>query len=203
MQHLATFTVLFLAAFSAHAQTIKQAKPWLGVAIAAHEKGVLINQALDGTPAKKAGLQTGDIITAINQTTVTKPEELISVVQSLGVGQSVTVFFLRGHQKKELAMQLEARPDALNLVKKKLLNKPAPALNLPVVYGKGPGTIVQGKVTVIEFWTTWCPACVASHAALSQLARDPRIHVLAISNEDSKTLQAYAKKNRAAVHHSP
>lgn len=201
MRYSALSVVLWLVLASPlTAQSLNQAKPWLGVAIDQGADGVLVNRTIEGTPAEKAGIQAQDQIFAIDKTTVKTPAELIKTVQAAGVGTTVTVHFLRAGKKESRSLELVSRPEELELVRKRLLNNQAPDFNLPVIHGNQSGELAKakGKVVVLEFWATWCPACVASHSRLSQLAADKNIVVLAISDETSDVLQTYAQKVKPA-----
>lgn len=66
---------------------------------------------------------------------------------------------------------------------------PAPAIALPRV-GQGGAlgervSIAPGRVTVIDFWATWCQPCLHGLPALDRLARaHPEIDVVAINLDD-------------------
>ena len=173
------------------------AKPWLGIGIEKGKKGVLVKGVMPNTPAEEAGVLTGDEILSIDKNPVTDPKALIAMIQSAGIGQTVTVEILRGSQKITKQLKLVMRPDELKIIRDKFVGKAAPKFNLDVVHGQQPGSIdkLKGKVVVLEFWATWCPACRATHPRLSEFAgANPGISVLAVSDEETAVLQAYARK---------
>ncbi len=176
-----------------------QAKPWLGIAIEKGIKGVSVKGVLTGTPAEQAGLKIGDEVLTIDGKSVDAPNALISLVQHSGIGQTVTLEILRGSQKISVSLKLVARPDELKLLRDKLVGKPAPEFNLKAITGKEPGNTKKllGRVVLVEFWATWCPACRSSHPRLSAFAKEhPEIAVLAISDEEKAPLVNYAKSQK-------
>jgi S1-C subfamily serine protease len=68
---------------------------FLGVGVDTGTNGVTITTVGDGSPAAGAGLKQGDVITAIDGTTVTTPTALRSAIQSHKPGDSVTVHYTR------------------------------------------------------------------------------------------------------------
>jgi thiol-disulfide isomerase/thioredoxin len=191
--------LLFFISF-AEAQLIRSAKPWLGIAIDKGPKGVLVKQAIDDTPAQKAGIMAGDQILSVDKKKVMLPQELITEIANSGVGNTVAVRLLRAGVEKELNITLVAKPSMLKLINNKLLNRPAPQFKVDVIRGRTAKTFEikeqLGKVTVIEFWATWCPACVGSLPTLIKFANHfkGKIDVLAISSEDKGVILKYLKR---------
>ncbi|MBL8014728.1 MAG: trypsin-like peptidase domain-containing protein [Candidatus Doudnabacteria bacterium] len=66
---------------------------------------------LPNSPAAKAGLKVGDIITAINGTKLDDDSPLQTVVQEYKVGEEITLTVIRGEQELEIKVTLEKRPD--------------------------------------------------------------------------------------------
>jgi cytochrome c biogenesis protein CcmG/thiol:disulfide interchange protein DsbE len=121
------------------------------------------------------------------------------LVSASGIGTEVTVVLLRDAKKLTKTLKLVVRPDELKIVKDRLEGKPMPAFNLPVIGRKESvdSKSLRGRVTVIEFWATWCPACRASHGRLSQFASKHKdIAVLGISDEDTETLESFVKDTK-------
>jgi serine protease Do len=65
---------------------------------------------LPNSPASKAGLAPGDIITKINDKKVTQTTPLNSVVSRFAVGETVTVTYLRDGKEKTVQLKLELIP---------------------------------------------------------------------------------------------
>ena len=63
-----------------------------------------------GSPAAKAGLQAGDIITAVNGTHVTSVNQFVATIANYAPGDTVTVTVNRGGQTKTLKLTLGAQP---------------------------------------------------------------------------------------------
>ncbi len=181
-----------------YSQSLEQVKPWMGINIDKGSKGVLIKGAIPETPADKAGLKSGDEILSVDSTKVTNPKELINYIQSKGVGTEVKVNFIREKKSQSLSLKLEAKPDQTELVKKQLIGKKLPELKLQTLEEKiFTNKDLKNKVTVIEFWATWCVPCRATHETLSKFAKDnPKINVLAISSEEIELIKSYSKKEK-------
>lgn len=79
----------------------------IGVGIAEHKKGIKILQVFDGTPAKKAGLKTNDVITAINGKSVAGLRiEQSSKYLKGQEGTAVTVKFYRSATGKSYTKKM-------------------------------------------------------------------------------------------------
>lgn len=88
---------------------------WLGVGIQpvtpelseyygmGDEKGVLVTQVFKGDPADKAGIQKGDVITALNDTKITTTRELSSTIANVPVGEKTRISIIRNGKKMTLS----------------------------------------------------------------------------------------------------
>ncbi|MGH9570563.1 MAG: trypsin-like peptidase domain-containing protein, partial [Candidatus Angelobacter sp.] len=71
--------------------------------------GVTISNVVAGTPAEKAGLQTGDTITAVNGKPVKSGDELVSIISSVKPGNKVDLAYVRNGQQKQAAVTVADR----------------------------------------------------------------------------------------------
>ena len=95
---------------------------WLGVLIQdvtqelaesfAMEKpmGALVSQVLESSPAKKGGLQAGDIITRFSGKRISKSSDLPPLVGTARVGDKIPVNIVRAGKKKKLEIVIGALP---------------------------------------------------------------------------------------------
>jgi putative serine protease PepD len=63
-----------------------------------------------GSPAAKAGLQPGDLITAVNGTKITSTDQFIATVFQDDPGQTITLTIKRDGQTKQIKVTLGTRP---------------------------------------------------------------------------------------------
>ena len=59
------------------------------------DRGALVSEVTPGSAAEKAGLQTGDVITKINDTEIRDPRQLLLTVSQLAPETKVTIHYLR------------------------------------------------------------------------------------------------------------
>ncbi|PZR96019.1 MAG: 2-alkenal reductase [Candidatus Chloroheliales bacterium] len=73
--------------------------------------GVLVQQVPPGSPADKAGLQAGDIITKLDNQAVGTDNPLASVLMTHKVGDTISVTYIRGGQTSTVKVTLIERPN--------------------------------------------------------------------------------------------
>lgn len=79
---------------------------FLGVLTGKSDEGVKITEVIKGSGAEKAGLQTGDIITKLDDKKITSPEDLMDAVKSHKPGDEVKIYYLRNNKKKDTEAKL-------------------------------------------------------------------------------------------------
>lgn len=65
-------------------------------------------EEVTGDNAKEAGLKTGDVITAVDENTVTTANELIEAVQKYNIGDTVELTIIRDGKEKTVEIELES-----------------------------------------------------------------------------------------------
>lgn len=78
----------------------------LGVDISA---GVLVAEVAPGSPAARAGLRPGDVVTDVNGKGVSEPGELVRVLRELKPGQVARLKIARGSGKLFVALEKSER----------------------------------------------------------------------------------------------
>ena len=69
-----------------------------------------VNDAAGASPGQQAGLQKGDVITAVNGTAVSNNNDLASVLQNQGPGKQVKLTVVRGTTSLTITVTLGERP---------------------------------------------------------------------------------------------
>jgi membrane-associated protease RseP (regulator of RpoE activity) len=94
------------------------AKPWLGVSVAPSENpaGLAVKHVVPDGPAANAGLERGDVITAIDGQAVSQFDDLKNAIESKAVGDQVTLSVVKNGREnpdaaaEDISVTLEARP---------------------------------------------------------------------------------------------
>ena len=73
--------------------------------------GALVAEAQSGSPAEKAGIETGDTILAVNGETVEDPRELALMISDMAPGTKVTITYWRDGAKRDLEVTLGKLPE--------------------------------------------------------------------------------------------
>jgi len=71
--------------------------------------GIVVEAVQPGSPADKAGLQPGDVITNINGTPVHTGSDLVNPIAQTPIGQSVQISYVRGKTSKDVSLVVADR----------------------------------------------------------------------------------------------
>lgn len=81
-----------------------------GAAVAKNSSTSGAAPIVPGSPAAKAGLQAGDLITAVNGTPVASVNQFVATIANYAPGDTVTLTVNRGGQNKSIKLTLAAQP---------------------------------------------------------------------------------------------
>ena len=88
----------------------KVSHAYLGVGISTGRSGVAVTSVRTGTPASQAGLAAGDVITALDGTSVKSPSRLEALIAAKSPGDRVTLSVNRGGSQRTIVVTLGSRP---------------------------------------------------------------------------------------------
>lgn len=74
------------------------------------KEGVLIEEVMKDSPAEKAGLKAGDVITAINDRKINDPEDLVRTVNYYNPEEKVELSYVRKGDNGEVNVMLGKKP---------------------------------------------------------------------------------------------
>lgn len=150
-------------------------RAWLGASLLAKPGGVTVGRVVWRSPAARAGLRRGDVITALDRRPVRTPQEVRAVTRAATAGRVVWITWRRGGRSSQRRVRLEAAPPTPGFVRLHLVHAPARDFTLRRI--GAPGTVklasLRGRVTLVYFFATWCQTC---QPALRLLARLHRRH---------------------------
>lgn len=84
--------------------------PFLGIELTDSESGATVAGITGGGPAADAGINSGDVITAVDGKAVSSSSDVISAVQSHSVGDKITLTLRHGASTRDVAVTLANRP---------------------------------------------------------------------------------------------
>jgi S1-C subfamily serine protease len=105
--------ILGIVPVNAQDNTTSQATgtAWLGVSVTdAENGGALIAEVVSGSPAETAGLKVGDVIKAVDDTTIDSAQTLVDTIKGYAPGDEVTLSVLSGDQTSDVKVTLDERP---------------------------------------------------------------------------------------------
>ncbi len=100
---------------------LKMNQAFLGVITEANEQGAKINEVSEESPAAKAGLKEGDIITKVNDIKIDGPAALYDAIGKFKPEQKVTISYISNNKKLSLEVNLAKNK---NLIQSYNFNKP-------------------------------------------------------------------------------
>ena len=93
-------------------ETGKAVHAYLGVSIDTAASSARIANVREGTPAQKAKLRSGDVVTAVGGTKVSTGDDLTRAIDSHRPGDKVTITYERGGDEHTVDVTLATRPSS-------------------------------------------------------------------------------------------
>ena len=90
--------------------------------------GALVSDVAPGSPAEKAGIQHGDVITLLDDKKVEGPRELRLMIGAMQPGKKAALKLLRGGQEKEVTVELGELPQKEAAISSNGDSTPAPSI---------------------------------------------------------------------------
>ena len=93
--------------------TDKRVEGYLGIGVDdRHDggRGAIVSEVQDGSPAAKAGLHVGDVVTEVNGVEINGQAGLIAAIRDSSPGDTVTVYYSRDGKAMSATATLVARP---------------------------------------------------------------------------------------------
>jgi S1-C subfamily serine protease len=88
-------------------------RAYLGVVMAPHDRGALVQEITDGSPADEAGLRAGsdgDVISSVDGKRVSGPDDVVNAVAAKRPGDSLEIAYYRGDERRTARIELAERP---------------------------------------------------------------------------------------------
>jgi thiol-disulfide isomerase/thioredoxin len=182
------------------AEPVASAGPpsWIGVRFDKTATRVL--RVIPGSPAATAGLQVGDEVIEIDGKPAISAPNLVREIRGRATGARVAIVVLRAGKPLTLSLVVEVRPDDPELVRRALIDKPAPGFTAELVHGAYSATLADlvGQVVVVDFWATWCRPCAVTMPYLDawQTKYGPKgLRIVGLSSEDLPDIQRFLAAN--------
>ena len=84
---------------------------YLGVAtIMTDDVEVAVDDVIDGSPAKQAGVRVGDVILSVNGDSISDQQQFSAVVRAKAAGDTLVIKLRRGSKERETPITLAQRP---------------------------------------------------------------------------------------------
>lgn len=146
------------------------------------------------SPAAAAGLEVGDVILGPPGAPFLEPQQVREWTMRREIGEPAPLEVVRKGTSKRITLRPEPYPIALpELPGPPKLGSAAPALEKVETF-RGSKALATAGPRLLFFWATWCVPCKYSLPELMAFAAARKVPVLAITDEEPETLQAFFKQ---------
>ncbi len=191
---LSVALVLMLAGFSF-------ANPWLGLAFKQepYKNQIALNVVgvHPSSGALKANIQNGDLIVKINGKKITDMGVVKSELSTAKVGQKVPLEIVRNGKLQTVRVELTERPDDISSLTGSSIGSKAVAFQQNF-YRNAEKRKSKPKVTLLDFWATWCGPCRQTLPIVGRLYEklsSRGFEVIGVSTEQLSVLEQFYKEH--------
>jgi len=92
--------------------TVQELTPQLSTYFGIKDGGVLVSSVVDDSPAARAGLKAGDVITSLNGQAVGSHDDLVRQLGGIREDEAVTIGIMRDRKEATVTVKLESRRPA-------------------------------------------------------------------------------------------
>jgi thiol-disulfide isomerase/thioredoxin len=161
---------------------------------------VRVRHVVRTSPAEKAGVRGGDIVLKVDGQRVATSNEVIRLVGTHAIGDTVPLTISRDAKELSVRVTLGSFPSSDDMIRMDFVGQLAPAWKgVEAVAGAVPPSVtaLRGKVVVLSFWATWCGACRMLSPRLSdwqQRLGAQGLVVIGLSSEDAADVASFVPR---------
>jgi len=98
-----------------------------------------------------------------------------------------------------IALALGFKLEDPHLLPSELISKPFPEFNLQSLTEESrelSKSDVEGEVSLVNVWATWCPNCLVEHPELTRIAEEEGVRLIGVNyNDDSAKARQWLKRH--------
>ncbi|MDX2171447.1 MAG: redoxin family protein [Deltaproteobacteria bacterium] len=148
-----------------------------------------------GSAAERAGLEVGDVILGPPGAPFQEPHQVREWVMQREIGEAAPIEVVHNGNLRTVTLHPEPYPIKMpELPGPPKVGDAGPPLKLEPF--RGDPQLGAGKPRLLFFWATWCLPCKFSVPEVMAFAQARGVEVIAITDEDTATLEKFFKERR-------